>query len=155
MRVSKRSSTCVSTKSRFGLDCANRFDLCDPFFLLAAGQFGAIVEKSAEPRGVGFAGLEYLQRIEPVQARNSSRTSLFMGVKRAGLSAPSSDSKYNSARLTPSQSKRADQRFNARGDRGERIRDSSGSSACASPVGHPAGLRFFRAIPGDRPRISR
>ena len=40
------------------------------------------------------------------RGRNRARTSSFMGVKRDGLAAPSSDSKYSSARLTPSQSKR-------------------------------------------------
>ncbi len=44
---------------------------------------------------------------KPCSAANSPRTSSFMGVKRAGFAAPSSDSKYSSARFTPSQSKRA------------------------------------------------
>ena len=107
MRVSKRSSTCVSTKSRSGLGGAHGFDLADPFLLLAAREIGAIVEKRAQARGVGLARIGTAPSDRSRAAlRNSARTSSFMGVKRAGLAAPSSDSKYSSARLTPSQSKR-------------------------------------------------
>ena len=76
-----------------GLGGADGFDFADPVFLLAARELGAVVEKSPQTRGVGIGRLKQLDRIEAIEAVNSSRTSWFMGVKRAGLAAPSSDSK--------------------------------------------------------------
>ena len=88
MLVSKRSSTCVSVRSRSGLVCANRLDLRDPFGLLAAGELGAEVEKRATRRVLRSAlrcASNSSSGSKPCGRWNSARTSSFMGVKRAGF----------------------------------------------------------------------
>ena len=58
----------------------------------------------------GRGVVEQLDGIEAPSLGNSRRTSSFMGVNRDGFSWPCKDSKYSSARLTPSQSKRSSRR---------------------------------------------
>ena len=94
-------------KIQIRLGGADGFDLADPFLLLPARQLGAIIEKRRAAAPCPAC------RIETVPAGRSRATCEIprarrrsCGVKRAGLAAPSSDSKYSSARFTPSQSKR-------------------------------------------------
>ena len=51
-----------------GLGGADGFDFADPFFLLAAREVGAEVEKSPQTRGVRIGRLKQFDRIEAVEA---------------------------------------------------------------------------------------
>ena len=91
----------------------------------------------------------------PARARNSVRTSSFMGVKRAGFAAPFERFEVQLGQIHAVPIEALDQRLARPATRRESSRDWSGSSACASRAGRPAAGRSSRATPDDRPRISR
>ena len=100
--------------------------LRDPFGLLARGQIRAEIQKALEPGRIARQtarrdGSNRSCGSKPPAGGTARRTSSFIGVKRAGLSVPSSDSKYSSARFTPSQSNAAHQIAHAGANRRESI----------------------------------
>ena len=111
MEPSKRSSTCVSTRSNPGLvrRICSMFPIHSVCWCCARSARKSInCFRPAESfnRKCGDFSLKSSIGSNPADLRKSFRTSSFMGVNRAGFSCPSKDSKYNSARFTPSQSKR-------------------------------------------------
>ncbi len=106
MPVSKRSSTCVSARSRFGLT-PRKAPICRIQSCCMRRASSARKSRNARSEAASLRAPNNSSGSNPSASREALRTSSFRGVNRAGFAAPSSDSKYSSARLTPSQSKRS------------------------------------------------
>ena len=111
---------------RDAASAAHAFQLRHPLFL-RSGAPDRCGNRGTACAKLRPCGAEKLDRVETRLRAESARTSSFMGVKRDGFPMPSSDSKYSSARLMPSQSKRADQLTHARRDRAEAVAIGLGS----------------------------